>query len=82
MWCDTVGCERPTGAVRSQMQASPSSLAAINDSRRTRLASARALNVFAMRSASAWSTTAAVSGAQHVSASFARSGRVIVMQTF
>ena len=36
MWKDTVGWDRPTGAVRSQMHASPPSAAAISDSSRTR----------------------------------------------
>src|SRR5262249_54659472 len=44
MWCDTVGWASPTGSMRSQMQASPSGWAAISDSSRSRVGSARALN--------------------------------------
>src|SRR5450432_1651189 len=65
MWCETVGCDSPTGSVRSQMHASPSVWAAMRDSSRTRVGSPRALNMRARRAASATSSTPPVTGEQH-----------------
>ena len=53
MWWETVGWVRPTGSVRSQMQASLSALAAMRESRRTLVGSPSALNTRAIRSAPA-----------------------------
>src|SRR5690606_12990182 len=50
--CETVGCESPTGSVRSHTHASPSSCAAMIDSKRRRVGSARALSVWARLCAS------------------------------
>ncbi|GMA86896.1 hypothetical protein GCM10025868_21460 [Angustibacter aerolatus] len=67
MWCDTVGWLRPTGPVRSQMHASPPSVAAISDSRRTRVGSPSALNERASRSAVSASSTPPVTVEQQSS---------------
>jgi hypothetical protein len=67
MWWETVGCDSPTGSVRSQMQASPSA-AATRESKRTRAGSASALKVRASSSAEPSSMISDVSGPQHAAA--------------
>ncbi len=66
MWCDTVGCASPTGAVRSQMHASPPSEEAISDINRTRVGSPSALKIRAIGSASAGDRAIASAGVAHV----------------
>ena len=74
MWKDTVGWDRPTGAVRSQMHASPPSAAAISDSSRTRCRSPSARNTRAIRSAASSSSAPPVSGEQQAARSPSRRG--------
>lgn len=69
MWCETVGWVSPTGSVRSQMHASPDSLAAINETSLTRVGSPSALNIRASRSACPSSNAPPVSGVQHAARS-------------
>lgn len=66
MWCDTVGCASPTGAVRSQMHASPPSEDAISDISWTRVGSPSALKIRAIGSASAGDRAFASAGVAHV----------------
>ncbi len=47
MWCDTVGCDNPTGSVRSHTHISPLALAVISENSFTRFGSPSALNTFA-----------------------------------
>src|SRR5262249_53518043 len=63
MWCDTVGCDRPSGPVRLQMHTG-SSLVASRLTARTRAGSASALNSVAVASASSSLSDGAASGAQ------------------
>ena len=78
-WWETVGCDSPSGAVRSQTHApSPfaAAWAAIRETSRTRLGSPSALNTRARRSAVAGSIALAVTGAQHEAKSSTR-GRLV-----
>lgn len=47
MWWEIVGCDRPTGSVRSQTHISPALLPTIIESSFTRVGSPRALKTFA-----------------------------------
>ena len=73
MWCETVGCERPSGTTRSQIQTG-SSLVARTFTMRTRAGSLNARNTSAVASASAWLRIGAVSGAQQATASASLTG--------
>src|SRR2546423_12237734 len=70
MWCETVGCESPSGSIRLQMQTG-ASLVASRFMIRTRAGSPRARNTSAV--AVAWSVerTSADRGAQHSTATVA-----------
>ncbi len=58
MWWETVGCDNPTGSVRSHTHISPALLPTIMDMSLTRVGSPRALNTFANSSATPSASTA------------------------
>ena len=68
MWCDTVGCDSPTGSVRSHTHISPSLLPTIIAMSLTRVGSPSALNTCARCCERESSSAASFAGAQHVRA--------------